>query len=155
MPDVYKLNFLTGKRLSVFLAIADRIVPPDGDAPGAGAMLTAGVVDWALVRLPEDLRKRLLTLIILVEYMGVFFGGRGFTSNSEKAQTRQLQWMENSPLRLFRQGFFGLKTYVCMGYYTREDVWGTFDYEGPLLPEREFADPVIRALCQATMEVEE
>jgi choline dehydrogenase-like flavoprotein len=28
-----------------------------------------------------------------------------------------------------------------MGYYTREDVWPTIGYEGPLRPEKAFADP--------------
>ena len=50
-------------------------------------------------------------------------------------------------------GFFGLKSYVCMGYYTREDAWKTLGYEGPLLPDRPFPDPTIRALCRGELEV--
>ena len=52
-------------------------------------------------------------------------------------------------------GFFGLKSYACMGHYTREDVWETIDYEGPLLPDRPFPDQTIRDLCQGRLEVTE
>jgi hypothetical protein len=52
-------------------------------------------------------------------------------------------------------GFFGLKSYVCMGYYTRETTWPTFDYQGPHVPDREFPDPVIRLLEQERLQVVE
>jgi hypothetical protein len=154
MADVYRCRYLTGRRLKVFLAIADCIIPPDEDSPGGGTMLTAGVVDWALDRLEPSLRSQLILLITVVEIMGIFFGGRPFSRNSQSAKLRQLKWMESGPVSLFRLGFFGLKSYTSMGYYTREDIWRTMDYEGPMLPDVPFADPVIRDLCQGRMEVE-
>ncbi len=153
MADVYKCRYLTGKKLNVFLAIADCIIPPDADSPGGGTMQTAGVVDWALERMAPALRSQLLLLIMVVEFMGIFFGGRTFSKNSENAKLRQLAWMESGPIGLFRMGFFGLKSYACMGYYTREDVWKTIDYEGPMQPDVPFVDPVIRGICQGKIEV--
>lgn len=153
MSEAYKCRYLTGRRLRVFLAVADRIIPPDGDSPGGGSLTTAAVVDWALNRIDPGLRSQLLLLMMVVEVMGIFFGGRPFTRNSDRAKDRQLAWMESAPVPLFRMGFFGLKSYTCMGYYAQEGVWKTFDYEGPVNPEREFPDPVIRALCQGRMEV--
>jgi len=153
MSETYKLNYLTGRRLKVFLAAADVIIPPDDDAPGGGTLQTAGVVDWALKRVQPGLRSQLLLLLMLIEYMGIFFGGRTFTKNSPRAKERQFAWMEGCPLRVLRMGFFGIKTYASMGYYTREDVWKTIDYEGPLCPERRFPDPVIRKLTGGEIEV--
>ena len=153
MSEQYKLKHLTGRRLKVFLAVADRIVPKDDDSPGGGTMATAGVVDWALDRTQPDLRSQLLLFIMVVEFLGVFFGGRPFSKNSDEKKDRELKFLENARVSLFRMGFFGLKSYVCMGYYTREEVWKTLGYEGPLMPERNFPDPAIRALCQNRMEV--
>lgn len=155
MDGVYRLQHLTGRRLRVFLAVADRIVPPDEHGPGAGTMATAGVVDWALNRLDPDLRGLFLKFLVLVDFLGVFFGGRTFTRNGPAARDRQLRWMESCPVGKLRMGFFGLKSYVCMGHYTREDTWQTFDYGGPHVPDRPFPDPVIRALEQAAVEVVE
>jgi len=155
MADTYHLEHLRGRKLKVFLAVADRIVPPDEVSPGGGTMATAGVVDWALGRLDPELRKLILTFMLLVEYLGIFFGGRPFSKNSAHARDRQLRWMENCGIAKFRMGFFGLKSYVCMGYYTREDVWATFDYGGPYVPDRGFPDNTIRLLCQKKLEVVE
>ncbi len=153
MSGTYKLKYLTGRKLKVFLAIADRIVPADDESPGGGTMVTAGVVDWSMGRMPDDLRGQILALLLGFEVMGLFFGLRPFTSNSDATKDRQLAWMESCPVGKLRMGFFGLKSFVCMGYYTREDVWATIDYEGPLQPERLFPDAVIRSLCQGEMEV--
>lgn len=153
--DTYKLEHLTGRKLRVFIAVAARIVPADQHDAGAGTMATAGMVDWALNRLDPDLRGLFLKFLVAVDFMGVAFGGRTFCRNSTAAQDRQLRWLENNPIRKFRMGFFGLKSYVCMGYYTREPVWETFDYGGPHVAERIFPDHVIRALEQERLRVVE
>lgn len=151
--QTYRLKHLTGKKLQTFLAVADRIIPPDTDSSGAGTLQTAGVVDWALDKMPVDLRKKVLLFITVIELFGFFFGGKFFSKNNDAAKDRELRWLENSPIRLFRMGFFGVKTYICMGYYTREDVWKTFDYDGPVVRERPYVDEVIREMCQGKVEV--
>lgn len=154
MSQVYKLKYLRGRKLKVFLAVADRIIPPDQDAPGGGTMLSAGIVDWSMDRMEPSLRKQLLALMMAVEFMGVFFGGKPFTMNGDKAKDRQLRWLESSPVSRLRMGFFGLKTYTSMGYYTREDVWKTIGYDGPVLPDRPYHEHAIRSLCKGEMEVQ-
>lgn len=154
MKPTYRLQHLRGRQLRVFLAVADQIVPPD-ESPGAGTLATAGVVDWALNRLDPELRGLFLKFLVLVDFMGVFFGGRTFTRNSRAAQERQLRWMESCPIAKLRMGFFGLKSYACMGYYTREDTWPSMHYGGPHVPDRPFPEPMIRDLERGTVEVVE
>lgn len=153
--QTYQLKHLRGKKLCTFLAIANRIIPPDADSPGGGTLLTAGVVDWTLDKMPIELRKKVILFISVVEVFGYFFGGHPFSRCSPAAQDRELKWLENNPIRLFRMGFFGVKTYVCMGYYTREDIWKTFDYDGPVVNNRDYVDPLIRQMCSAKMDVVE
>ena len=152
MEGVYKCKYLTGRKLRVFLSVADRIIPSD-DTPGGGTMTTAGVADWALDRLKKSIRSQLLLSFLIVEIMGIFFGGRFFTRNTDAAKDRQLQWMEKNRIRIFRMMFFGIKSYICMGYYTREDVWQSIGYEGPLEIDRSYVDPDIRSICDGRMEV--
>ncbi|MBI1319738.1 MAG: hypothetical protein GC168_12435 [Candidatus Hydrogenedens sp.] len=151
----YKLKNLTGRKLQVFLAAADCIIPPDPGSPGGGTMETAAVVDWALNRLDPEMRALFLKFMVALDFIGVFFGGRTFKNNSMAARERQLRWTESCPLRPFRMGFFGLKSYVCMGYYTREATWPEFGYGGPHVPERAYPDTVIRGLEQGALEVAE
>jgi len=153
MAEVYRLKYLKGRRLRVFLAVADRIIPPDGDSPGGGTMQAAGIVDWTLGRLDPGMRAQLLALMLGVEVLGFFFGAKPFTMLSDEKKDKLLAWMEGCPIRLFPLGFFGLKSYACIGYYPREDVWKQINYSGPVLPDREFPDKVIRLLCQGKLEV--
>ena len=156
MPiKAYHLKHLTGIKLKTFLAFADRIIPPDDDSPGGGTMQTAGVVDWALEKMQKDLRKKFMLFITVVEIFGYFFGGKPFSKCNDAAKDRELRWLENNPIRLFRMGFFGVKTYSCMGYYSREDVWRTFDYDGPIVSDRPYVDSIIREMCQGKVQVVE
>ena len=153
--DVYKLKHLTGLRLRVFLAAAEVIVPSGAGVVGAGTLHTAGVVDHAMGRLDPRLRGLFLKFLVLVEVLGIFFGGKPFSRNSLSARERQLRWMEQSSVSKFRLGFFGLKSYVCMGYYTREDIWPEIGFGGPHVAGRPYADGVLRALCEKKVEVRE
>ncbi len=153
MNNSYQCKYLTGHERRVFLSIADCIIPPDKESPGAGDMHTVGIADWALGRMPVDLRTRFLLFIMIVEIMGIFFGGKPFTKNSAKAKDRQLRWMESGPIRVFKMGFFGLKNYVCMGYYTRENIWQQIGYDGPGVPDQPYPDPVIRGICQGSVAI--
>lgn len=153
MPRTYRLKYLTGTRLAVFLAAADVIIPPDGTGPGGGSLNTAGVADWSLGRMPEALRKKFLLLLSVLNILGLFFGLKLFKNLVEEKRAKVLAWMESAPLGLFRMGFFGLKNFVCMGYYTREDVWRAIGYDGPVHPDTPFSDPAIRDLCSGETEV--
>jgi hypothetical protein len=153
MNDAYKCKYLTGTRLKVFLAAADCIIPPDGDTPGGGTMATAGIVDWSLDRLEPELRKKLLLLFLILQPLGMFFGGRTFTKTSARNRERLLKWMESNPVSALRLGFFGIKTYICMGYYTRDDIWKTIGYEGPVRANLKYPDETIRALAERKLEV--
>lgn len=153
MQNTYQCQYLTKTKLKTFLAIANRIIPKDGHSEGGGTMQTAGIVDWGMKKMDASIRSQVLLLIIVMEVLGFVFGLRPFSKNSPAAQDRQLKWMENNPIRLLRMGFFGLKTFVCMGYYTRKNVWETINYDGPLFPEKPYPDGVIRAICEGKMEV--
>jgi hypothetical protein len=153
--NTYRLKHLTGVKLKTFLAFADRIIPEDNDSIGAGTMQTAGIVDWLLEKMQTDLRDKFMLFIKVVEILGYLFGGKPFSKCSNTAKDRELRWLESNPLRLFRMGFFGVKTYICMGYYSREDVWKTLDYDGPVVSERPYVDSVIREMCQRKMQVVE
>ena len=153
MAETYKLRYLKGNTLPVFLAIANRIIPKDSDSSGGGTLETAGVVDWALHRMPDVLRNKFLLFFKVIQILGIVFYLKPFTALKPKTQDKLLTRLESSPIRLFRMGFFGIKTYICMGYYTREDIWKTIDYDGPVMAQRQFVDPVIRQLEQSQIKV--
>lgn len=153
MGKIYECKYLKGKRFQVFLKIADRIIPPDEKSFGGGIPEVVGIVDWALGKIEPGLKKRLLTFILVFEYMGFLFGGKPFSKLKPEQQDRQLAWLERSPLGILRMAFFGLKTYACMGYYSLEKVWNDIGYGGPLVPDRPFPDNTIRELQKGQLKV--
>lgn len=155
MRKTYSLKYLKKNKLLTFSAVADRILPADANSPEGGSMQTAAVVDWYMMKVPEDIRKKILLFIDVIQFTGLFFGGKTFSNNSIQAQERQLKWMENNKVRLLRMGFFGIKTFVEMGYYTREDVWKSINYDGPILTDRAYSDNTIRELCRNILEISE
>lgn len=155
MPKIYRLKYLRKNRLLAFLSMAECILPADTNSPGGGSMQTAAVVDWYMKKMPMNIRKKVLLFIDIVQYAGFFFGGKKFSDNTMQARERQLKWIENNKVSVFRMGFFGVKTFIEMGYYTREDIWSSIDYDGPVLPGRAYADSTIRELCQNTLEISE
>jgi hypothetical protein len=148
MTEIQPMQYLAGRRLLVFPAVADTMLPAVGRAPSGGVERTARIADWALGRLPQKPRGKFLLLLLIVEFLGIFFGGKPFSKCAPEARVRLFAWMETNRLRLFRMGFFGLKNYVCVGYYTREDIWRGIGYAGPIEGGRMFPDAGIRALCQ-------
>ena len=117
MNKIYKCKYLIGRKLKIFLAIADRIIPSDKESPGAGTINSAVIVDLALNRLPGNLRFQFFFFFYILEFMGFFFWSSFFSNNNDIQKYRQLLWMENSPIWPFRMGFFGLKNYTPLGYH--------------------------------------
>jgi len=155
MPDTYKLQYLKGTRLKVFLAAANRIIPPDEESIGGGTLTTAAIVDSIMDQLEPDLRKKLLMLFLIINPLGILFGGKTFSKANTKNQDRLLTWMEQNPISALRLGFFGLKSYVCMGYYTREDIWKVIKYDGPIRYNQPFHNAMLRGLAQNKVEITE
>jgi hypothetical protein len=153
MKPTYQCQYLRGRRLRTFLAVANRIIPPASQQEGAGTMATAGILDWSLANMAPALRRKILLLLTVIEFLGFFFGGGPFSRNSQGAQDKVLRWLENNRIGLLRMGFFGIMTFVKMSYYTREDVWKSIHYPGPILPERNPPDEIIRSMSQRKMEV--
>ena len=155
MAETYKLKYLRGTRLKVFLAAADRIIPPDTDSIGGGTLATAAIVDLIVGQIDPGLRKKVLMLFLIIETLGRFFGGKKFTKASGKNQDRLLTWLERNKVSTLRLGFFGIKTYMCMGYYTREDIWKVMKYDGPIRYNQPYHDTMLRALAQNKVEITE
>jgi len=145
---MYNCKYIKGHRLKTIRAAANCIIPEHAGLSSGGTLETAAVVDWAIDQMPKELRVQFLLFISIVNASGIFFGGRPFHRLSYQDQIRQLKWMESSPLAPFRLGFMGLKNYICMGYFTREQNWSDIKYQGPILYDQPSPDDIIRKLCQ-------
>jgi hypothetical protein len=102
-----------------FRAVAETVVPEARHLDAAGWAEVEATIERALAARPPSLRRQLGMLIRFLDWWPVLRYGRPFNRLDASRRTRFLNAVQDSPLLLLRRGFWGLRTLVLMGYYTR------------------------------------
>ena len=132
MTEPYQ--FFTTATAGTFRAVAACIVPAEPGSPGADEEDAVRGADRALAERPARDRKLVAVFLRAVELLPILRWGRPFTKLAPERQARFLAFLENNrAVPKLRQGFFGLKTFALMGYYTRSATWPALGYPGPRL----------------------
>ena len=120
--------FLTGPRRDFFLALAARIVPESTslDAEACGRMLA--LVEEALSTRPAATARELALFLRVLRWLPALRYGRPLDRLGPPAQDAALRWFQDSPVTLFRKGFWGVKTLVYLGYYGRPEAAQAIGY---------------------------
>lgn len=120
--------FSPAQRLLLDAAL-DRIIPPQGDRPGAGALGVSDFVASAAAGEPGLVRLFVQGLAAL-EIAAAERGADGFASLPPESQDAALQAVEASHAAFFDQ----LVLQVYNGYYTNLTVFEAIGYELPAAP---------------------
>lgn len=127
-------RFFTKETEKVFAAIAACIVPASGASPGAASVSALAFADRALADRPAQDRKLLALFLGAVERLPILRYGRRFSQLPREQQIAVLSFLEsNRFLPKLRQGFFGVKTFVLLGYYANPENFAAIGYPGPRL----------------------
>ena len=121
-------SFLTGPLRDLFLALAARIVPESTslDAEAYGRMLA--LVEEALSTRPARTVRELALFLRVLRWLPALRYGRPLDRLGPAAQDAALRWFQDSPVTLFRKGFWGVKTLVYLGYYGRPEAASSIGY---------------------------
>ena len=121
-------SFLTGPRRDLFLALAARIVPGSAslDAEACGRMLA--LVEETLATRPGRTVRELALFLRVLRWLPALRYGRPLDRLGPAVQDAALRWFQDSPVTLFRKGFWGVKTLVYLGYYGRPEAASTIGY---------------------------
>ena len=105
-----------------FHAVAETVVPELAAEPAAvrGEVLSA--VERALADRPVRLTRQLVTFLRLLEVLARLRFGRRLTRLDAARRTRLLTSVQDAPVPILRRGFWGLRTLIFLGWYTRPDV---------------------------------
>ncbi len=102
-----------------FRALASTIVPEAAALDSAGWAEVESIIDEYLTRRPPALRRQLRLFIRALRLLPIIRYGRTFTALDAPQQVRFLEWVQDAPVLLVRRGFWGLRTMVYLGYYSR------------------------------------
>ena len=109
--------FLVGSQIALVNSMLDRIIPPEGNLPGAGRLGVAGHIDRVLGS-SAGLRKLFTRGLAQIDILSHGRHAKGFTDLSTVEKDAVLGDVESS-----EPGFFGdLVRHTYNGYYTHRTV---------------------------------
>lgn len=112
----------------VLRAIATSVVPESSSLDDRGWAELDAVIDGAIAQREPRIQRQLLIFLRLLQLLPVARYGRPLTRLGGPERARFLASVERSPLLLVRRGFWGVRTLIFMGYYTRDDVAAAIGY---------------------------
>lgn len=114
--------------MSFLLLVGERIAPGIAALDPAGRKDVEALVDRAIAARPPRIRRQLALFLQVLRWAPVLRYGRTFERLGVSQQNAVLRWFHDAPVRSFRQGFWGVKTLVFMGYYGRPGIGATIGY---------------------------
>lgn len=105
--------------LTQFRAVAVTVVPEAAALDNAGWVELETAIERQLAQRPAQLRRQLALFLRVIDLAARVRFGRGFARLDDARRTRLLTALQDSPVLLLRRGFWGLRTLVFLGYYTR------------------------------------
>jgi hypothetical protein len=100
-------------------ALAAAVVPEAARLDAAGWTELERTVERALALRPSALRRQLRLLLRMLEWLPFLYYGRRLSTLDPARRDRFVQGIQHTPVLLLRRGFWGLRTLLLMGYYTR------------------------------------
>jgi len=112
----------------VLRAAAGAIVPETATLDEPGWAEFERLITLTLRDRPAGLRRRLHLFLRAVEWLPVLrYRGR-FSSLAPEQRAQFLSWLENHPVLLVRNGFWGLRALVLLGYYGQPEITREIGY---------------------------
>lgn len=112
----------------ILRAVAMTVVPESSSLDEQAWAEVERVIEEALGRRTSRVRRQLIVFFRLLQVLPVARYGRQLTRLNARQRVVFLEWIERSPVLLIRRGFWGVRTLIFMGYYTREDVATAIGY---------------------------
>ncbi len=111
-----------------FQALATAIVPEATRLSTGEWLELEAIIEDYLSRRPEAIRRQLRLFVRLLAAAALLRYGRPLTALDPARRTRVLAAVQDAPILLLRRGFWGLRTMVYLGYYSRAEAAGEIGY---------------------------
>lgn len=105
-----------------FRAIATTVVPEAVRLQPEEWNEVEAIVERGIASRPAKIKRQLRLFVKILNVLPLFRFGKTFRALDPERRTRFLLAIQDSPLLLFRRGFWGVRTLVYMGYYTRDEA---------------------------------
>ncbi len=86
------------------------------------------IIERALVSRPRKIKRQLRLFVKGLNILPLARYGKSFLKLDSDKRTEFLHSIENSPVLLVRRGFWGVRTFVFMGFYGLDEVRTVIGY---------------------------
>jgi hypothetical protein len=136
----------------IFRAVARSIVPEtESQSPQAWDALE-DIVEHTLADRSPALRRQLQLFLRVLDLLPLLRYGRRLRGLDLTRRTRFLAGIQDSRIHRLRQGFWGLRTLVYMGYYARPEAGEAIGYDARLRGWLEHPAAPAEARAEARMQ---
>lgn len=119
---------LNESQWSFLHVVGRRVVPPLADLDEAGRARFRTIIATALAERPPGVQAQIRAFLTLLRLAPLLRWGRTFSQLPGERQDRFLRWLQDEAPARLRQGFWGLKTLIFMGYYGQAELGPSFAY---------------------------
>lgn len=113
---------------SVLRAVATTVVPETASEDERAWLDLEAMIARALAARSARVQQQLVSFLRLVQVLPIARYGRRFTVLHSRQRAAFLGSLERSRLLVLRRGFWGIRSLIFMGYYTRDDVAESIGY---------------------------
>ncbi len=113
---------LSERQWSLLLAAGQRIVPPSHELDGEGQRRFRAIIAAALAERPAGVQRQIRLFLSLLRLAPLLRWAATFERLPASRQDSFLRWLQDDAPGRLRQGFWGLKTIVFMGYYGQAEL---------------------------------
>jgi hypothetical protein len=113
---------------AIFRPIAEAVIPEAMRLSDEEWAEVQTIIDHALAQRPTRTRRQVRLFLGILDILAWLRRGRRLHRMPLHARTRFLRSIENSPILLIRRGFWGVRTLVLMGYYSRPEAAAEIGY---------------------------
>ena len=114
--------------LRFLLLVGERIAPGIAELDAGARARAEAIIAAAIDARPPALRRRLAAFLRVLRWTPLLRFGRPYDRLAPAEQDAVLRWFHDAPVAALRQGFWGVKTLVFMGYYGRVEAGGQIGY---------------------------
>ena len=128
--------FLSGVRGERFEALQRALVPRSTKFTDAERAESRRLINDLVGRMPAGNRKKIGLFLFIIDLISFFFGFAPFRKLNVGTQQRVLNFFFDSPIGLFRKGFWGVNTLCKLGVYGNPGMYAEIGYQLRPNPEQ-------------------
>lgn len=102
--------------------LGERLVPPLRELDAERQWRFRAIIAAAVANRPAAVQRQLRLFLLLVRLAPLLRWASTFEALPAARQDRFLRWLQDTAPGRLRQGFWGVKTIVFMGYYGQADL---------------------------------